>query len=163
MFGLDFSNPKLSPAQITGAISEAGVCLLSGETTGLTYMPVDGDPRNILPSNVACISTDVAKQIKCHLGYGRTFLDFQVNLESPLLFAEYNYDALVSASEAPQPPAELPIDERLLLTFRLLAKAHVKGVRSISTGGYTLTWKQFQNHLVSASRVAASSISRLSL
>ena len=163
MFGLDFSNPKLSPVQIAGALSESGICLLTGETTGLSYIPVDGDPRNALPSNVACVSTAVINQIICQVGYSQQFHDYQVTLETPLVFAEYNCDAIASAQPLDPSPPGLLVDDRLLQTFALLAKAHVKGIRAISTGGYTLSWKQFQNHLVSVSRRAVSKVSKLTI
>lgn len=174
-FGLDFTNPRLTPLDLATALSEQGVCLLTGERDGLVYIPVDGDPANVLPSNVACLSpagmalsdpVRVAYSLPLTSESGSTIL-WGLDFESPYSFLGYNLSltsvasvALASWSLDPEKPAQ-----SLITVFTELVKLHFKGLKSVQchATGLSLGWKSYQTHLIHKSREIKAGISPVRL
>lgn len=169
-FGLDFTNPRLTPLDLATALSEQGVCLLTGEKENLVYLPVDGDPANVLPSNVACLSpAGMALSEPIRIGYFLPLVPadrepdkgpwWGVSIESPYSFLEYNLGVFDVASAA---VGSWGLDQSdpagsLVKVFTELVKLHAKGIKEVNCQltGLTLGWKSFQSHLITKSRTSS--------
>ena len=154
---INFLDPKEAPTFpiVLGRMSEDKKCLLTGVTNNLTYFPVDTNPNNFLPSNMACISDDIAKEIFYTYYYDIEFYDYVITFDTPSIFQEYNEKALQlilsqrmhsGDKEKFSPPNHC----HLTSLYEYLTKYHVKGILRIATNDKK-TWMdngQYQGYLL---------------
>jgi len=148
---LDLIKPGEQPKTpvILQRLSEDGICLLTGVTENLTYMPVDTNVNNILPSNMACISVGVAEKVSFTCYYHVTLQNnFKIIFDTPPLFKAYNLAIIENFEELPPPSAET--GDAIIKLFEVLTKKHVKGIHSIEelSKGVTIDNAQFQASLL---------------
>jgi len=133
---------------ILGRMSEAGICLLTGEMEDVLAMPVDLNTNNMLPTNMANISKKILEDItytylysyKCNYGITIVF-------NTAPCFIEYNKAIINGLSDRlPQPK------HNFLEIYELLMTHHVKGIEAIKfeEDDSQMTWIQFQRHWFSS-------------
>ena len=150
---MDFDNlwhlkPNEAPKadMILSRLSEAGVCLLSGEKENLVSIPVDFNTNNMLPTNMACISKTIASDILYTLKYSIT-LDQKgivVTFNTPECFVEYN-TSLLNALEFELP---VPTKDSFIEIYETLMSRHLKGVDKIKLVKFDrcIEWIQLQRY-----------------
>lgn len=137
---INFLDAKEAPTFpiVLGRMSEDKRCLLTGVTDKLTYFPVDTNPNNFLPSNMSCISDDIAKEISYTYCYDIEFYSYVLTFDTPPVFHEYNDKVLnlirsqrmhSGDSEKFKPAG----NKHFTAFYEYLTKYHVKGISKIST------------------------------
>jgi len=137
---------SLNPKVILSRMSEDGVCLLTGKKDDLTYVPVDMDTTNILPSNMVCVQKSLSKTMLLSYHYDVQFSDMMVMFDTPSHFERYNKTLLenISTSEI----AGNHTVDRILSVYDLFTLRHVKGFFKISCGNYQVHRIQYQEYLL---------------
>ena len=148
MFDLLKANETPKPDVILRRMSEDGVCILTGETKDLTYMPVDTNVGNILPSNMACVSMAIAKEVEYTCFYEATLGGrFKIIFDTPPVFREYNETVVkgMALDSAVHSGTTKAID-----LFGILAKKHAKGIHSIEdqVDRITIDISQYQSYVM---------------
>jgi len=124
-------------------MSEAGVCLLSGEMDDVLSIPVDFNTNNMLPTNMANISKSLIENITHTISYKFHCPDgVTVVLNTPPSFIEYN-QTLLGAIELPQPK-----HFNFIEIYEYLMSRHVKGISKIrfEEGDSCMDWIQLQRY-----------------
>ena len=130
---------------ILGRMSEAGICLLTGEMENTMPIPVDLNTSNMLPTNMANISKSIIENIhftynyKIKCPYGLTFV-----FNTPHCFVDYNKTIIIGITE--QLPA--PTHNNFIEIYEMLMNYHVKGVDKIrfEEDDSCMTWVQLQRY-----------------
>jgi len=149
---LDAKDPPTFP-KVLKRMSEDARCLLTGSTENLTYFPVDTNPQNFLPSNMSCISDDIAKKISYTFFYDLELWGYTLTLDSPADFVEYNQSVIHIIRQTRLKDCEqfLPVAHNHFVgLFEYLTKAHLKGIAKIA---YDKTWldsSQYQGYILRA-------------
>lgn len=138
---------KPDPTTVLGRMGEDKTCLITGTKTDLTYLPVDLDPSNILPSNMACVTNEIAKDITYSYYYEATLGSYKILFDTPPQFEEHNM-SMVNAL----PKENFVYDQKLgpqnfIAAFEALTARHLKGIFRISHANYILDRTQYQGHL----------------
>ena len=141
---------KPDPTVILGRMGEEGTCLITGAKLDLTYIPVDLDPSNILPSNMACLSNTVAKGITYSYYYELAFGEYKVLFDTPPEFEAYN-TAIIGALPSSDFSYQAPLgSQNLVSVFEGLTARHLKGIFRVSYASYILDRTQYQGYLYRA-------------
>lgn len=147
---------ELNPEKILGRMSEAGQCLLTGKTEELVYVPVDGDPNNLLPSNMVCLSKSLVDSFDCSYLYEETFYvenskkTYRVTFDTPFSFFEYNTSALKIAQNKVSSELSESAPKALIKLFEVFTESHVKGILRVKCedSGLQLDRIHFQNYVL---------------
>jgi hypothetical protein len=143
------------PDIVLQRMSEDGICLLTGVNENLSYMPVDGNISNILPSNMACVTNEIAHGVEFSFNYQTSlWKELTIVFDSPPEFQEYNLvitemvdregDEGIKISE------ESFIPEIFPRIFEYLTAKHVKGLSKIifNKQNCSMDWMQYQRSLM---------------
>lgn len=151
-------NEKINPVLILQRMSEAGVCILTGQNEKLTILPVDLDIENILASNMAQISEEIAKNAKVSIGYSASLVPAEpstnpsttVKFETIPDFEEYNKSVFninsLGISEISN--KEENASKKLLNMFEFLTSLHLKGILEITIGSHVMNRFQYQHYIM---------------
>ena len=146
-------------------LGEHDKCLLTGEEDNLTTVPVDFNPSNILPSNMARISKRFMEKPPIVLEYLFSFKSqdvvFTVTFKSIAQLYAHNkktleflpVDNILKKNQADFLNSE-NFDNtfngsNLVQVFEFLTENHVKGIDKITVQDrFTLDWVSFQTYVV---------------
>jgi len=136
---LDFFSADKPPSfeNVLQKLSEFGKCLLTGDAGKLTFVPVDTNPQNFLPSNMVSISDEIAKNITYTIFYSAELGPYEIAFDSSPVFLDYNL-AIVNMLNT-----QFKLDfnaefgttgdhNRFLELFEYLTRKHIKGIAQIS-------------------------------
>jgi hypothetical protein len=131
---------------ILSRLSEAGVCLLSGEKENLVSIPVDFNTNNMLPTNMASISKEIASEILYTFKY-KVKLEQKgivVTFNTPECFVQYNI-TLLKALEPELPETK---EDSFLEIYECLMSRHIKGIDKIKLVNFDrcIEWLQLQRY-----------------
>lgn len=150
-------------------MGEHGSCLLSGDTTDLCIMPVDFNPSNILPSNMASISTRYREKAPLVIDYSFTVavnppadilikIDFRSAYQfyvhnKKVLEAEVNHKSIISEKQAAfivNKDFEDKFNGRLFLElYEELTALHIKGIDRVTLlNSMSMDWSSYQAYLM---------------
>lgn len=149
---LDSKEPPTFP-KVLGRMSEDKRCLLTGAIEDLTYFPVDTNPQNFLPSNMSCISNEIAKGISYTIYYDTELWEYKITLDTPPEFYDYNQSVLSIIRETKLDANQLfhPTGHaQYTKLFEYLTKAHLKGIAKIAIGDSWIDNSQYQGYLLRA-------------
>ena len=110
---------------ILSRMSEADICLLTGDKGNLISIPVDFNTNNMLPTNMVCLSRDIVDAIeyvykyRVHCTNGIT-----ITLYTPECFVEYNKNLIQIIGEN--------IPKTFIEIYEYLMLRHVKGISEIT-------------------------------
>lgn len=129
-------------------MSESGICLLTGDTTDLLAIPVNYNPSNMLPTNMACLSKKIIADINYTFNYKIRCLsnNLTVIFDSPECFREYNKTILTALEDQ-------LTSKNFLEVYELLMSRHIKGIDRLvfEDQDTNMSWTQLQrywfNHL----------------
>ena len=151
-------SPKEAPQPklILSRMSEAGKCLLTGETEDLVYSCVDMDVENVLPSNMACITQKMADESTFTNYYDLPLWggEFVATIDTPNVYKVYNtsvFQILEMQTDEKTKCLDMG-DLRFPHLFELLTARHVKGVFKISQPSTNMSMDrlQFMNYIMRA-------------
>lgn len=143
----DFSNLK-DPGQTLKDLSEHGVCLITGATENLIFMPVDLRVENVLPDNICQISEEISKETQPIYNYLVKIKDFTITFSSGAPFENYNR-LICEALELSNDLAELKAaPQGLFDLWLLLLRRHAKGISKITCGVYSVDKKNMLQSLM---------------
>jgi len=151
---LEFFSPEKppSPVEMLTKLSENGKCLITGESGKVTPVPVDTNPDNFLPSNVSCVSDEIASGISYTLYYNAELWDYKLEFESSPVFMDYNLSILSlirTQCLGDGGQFQKPDHKHFVGLFEYLTKKHVKGIHKISlVSGVSMDNNQFQGYLI---------------
>jgi len=130
---------------VLGRLSEAGICLLTGETENLVTIPVDMNTNNMLPTNMACVSKQLIDDIKYTYRYKISCYDgIRITLNTAECFVDYNKKIVQALfSEIPEPK-----QHNFISIYEFLMTSHVKGVDKITFADddSCMDWLQLQRY-----------------
>lgn len=154
---LNFIEPgeKPDPKVILKRMGEDGVCLLTGSKLDVGYMPVDLDPSNVLPSNMVCISNDVAKDITYSYYYEVLFGPYKVLFDTPPQFEKYNLELVKALPTTDLHYTPSLGSQNFVNAFEWMTARHLKGIFRVayvnhSDVDYIFDRTQYQGHLFRA-------------
>jgi len=141
-------------------------CILTREEENLVTIPVDFNPSNILPSNMARISKSFVEKSPIVLEYLLSFKSlgdtvFTITFKTIASLYKYNkrllevlpVDTILDKSQAEFLRSD-DFDERfngsnLVEAFEFLTRNHVKGIDKVTIQDhFSLDWIGFQTHVV---------------
>ena len=124
---------KPNSRTILTRMSEWGKCLLTGAEADLTVIPVDGDLENLLASNMACVSKELARTMEFTYVYSHNFLGYKIKFESPEAFESYNVSVLAIDESNPEVSSSLLFEgpKSLFKLYYHLLTRHIKGILEI--------------------------------
>jgi len=134
---------------ILGRMSEAGICLLTGERENVLAVPVDFNTSNMLPTNMVCLSKTIIEDIVHVLSYKVTCSEeLTISLCTPPCLIDYNKTLLSALSEE----IPKPKDFNFIEIYEMLMSRHIKGIEKISftKEDACMSWVQFQRYWFSA-------------
>lgn len=164
---IDYLAPDEKPSAklIIQRMSEAGKCLLTGETADLVEMPVDANPDNVLANNMACISKAIAREAVYTVYYSGTIKDIDVTFCSPPSFQNYNLDLceFLDKDERPETLEAFKLEGfDFTRIYSYLTTLHCKGMARIlapDKNGSYMEWNQYLGYVMrSRMRARASGI-----
>jgi hypothetical protein len=146
-------------------LSEAGKCIISGETDDLVEMPVDMNPDNVLANNMACITKALARESLYTSFYTVTVKDFEVTFCTAPVFQNYNIElcGLLDKDVSPEAAEALKMDGYdFTKIYAYLTARHCKGITRVlvpdKVGSY-MEWNQYLGFVMrSRIRMKASGI-----
>jgi hypothetical protein len=154
------ADEKPTPKLVLQRMSEAGKCLLTGETEDLMEMPVDFNPENFLANNMACVSRNVVRQSLYTTFYTVMVKDVEVTFCTSPLFQNYNIElcSLLDKDESPEILEAFKLEGYdFTKMYSYLTDRHCKGIARImipdKLGSY-MEWNQYWGFVV-RSRVRA--------
>ena len=166
MYNFMFPNERPEANAILQRMGEYYNCILTKEEENLITVPVDFNPSNILPSNMARISKRFMEKSPIVLEYLLSFksLDdvvFTVTFKSIAPLYNYNkqllsflpVDFILEKPQAAFLNSE-NFDERfngtnLVSAFEFLTRSHIKGIDKITIQDhFSLDWIGFQSYVV---------------
>ena len=140
-----------NPENVLKQLSEFGKCLVTGEAGKLVFLPVDTNPSNFLPSNMSCVSDEVAKKISYTVTYSAELWGFKIDFDSSPVFMDYNKSIIemVKSQFVGDSAQFAALDHtQFVPLFEYLTKKHIKGVLKISAGDVSMDNNQFQGFLL---------------
>lgn len=154
---INFLDPHEAPTfeKVLRRMSEDGRCLLTGVKENLTYFPVDTNPQNFLPSNMACVSNDIAKDITYTFYYDKVLWGWRITFDTPPIFREYNENVftILTGTKYQEKDKYDPKPNNMTALYEFLTKHHVKGIAKISASDdsgfeYWMDSAQYQGYLL---------------
>jgi hypothetical protein len=160
-FNILFPGEKPNADTILKRMGEYDQCLLTKDTENLTSIPVDFNPSNILPSNMARVSKTFLEKAPVVIDYGVKLVvkEIEVNIyfRSSYQFYKYNrdiiseidHDTLLSQKQIDFLKSE-DFEERfngsaLTEIFWNLVSSHIKGIDKVQIlPGFSMDWSAFQ-------------------
>lgn len=124
-------------------LSEAGICLLSGETENTVCIPVDFNTNNMLPTNMVCLAKSIVDEIRYTYRYKVKCNDgITITFNTPECLTEYNRQLLL-ALDIPAPR-----HNNFLEVYEFVMSRHVKGIDKIKfvDTDSCMDWVQFQRY-----------------
>lgn len=140
-----------SPENVLKQLSEFGKCLVTGEEDKLVFLPVDTNPSNFLPSNMSCVSDDIAKKITYTVNYSVNLWGYDLEFDTSPVFLDYNKSIIeMVQTQFIGDKAQFAANDhtQFIPLFEYLTKKHIKGVFKISAGGVSMDNNQFQGFLL---------------
>ena len=140
-----------NPENVLKQLSEFGKCLVTGEAGKLVFLPVDTNPSNFLPSNMSCVSDEVAKKISYTVSYSAHLWGYKIEFDTSPVFLDYNSSILeMIEAHLIGDHAQFQANDhtQFVPLYEYLTKKHVKGVFRISVGGVSMDNNQFQGFLL---------------
>jgi hypothetical protein len=132
-------------------MSEDGRCLLTGEIKDLTYFPVDTNPQNFLPSNMACVTDQIAGKVSYTYFYDVPLWEYTLTLDTPEVFQTYNENVveIIQATKLEDKEQFQPSGPtQYIRLFEYLTRFHLKGIAKISHGKTYMDNTQYQGYLL---------------
>lgn len=134
---------------ILSRMSEAGICLLTGETDNVLAIPVNLNTNNMLPSNMVCLSRQIIENISYTYNYTiNCSEELAVTFNSPECFVDYNRALLAGLNDELQNLSPKPPFNNFLEIYELLMSRHVKGIEEINVNYMkaSIDWSQLQRY-----------------
>lgn len=165
MYNFMVPNERPDANSILQRLGESSKCLLTGDEENLTTIPVDFNPSNILPSNMARISKKFMEKAPVVLEYQFSFTSqevvFTVNFKSiDSLYRHNKYlletlplDNVLEKNQADFLKTESYDNtfngSNLVRVFEFLTENHVKGVDRVTVQDrFSLDWVSFQTYVI---------------
>ena len=128
-------------------MSEAGICLLTGETSDILAIPVNLNTSNMLPTNMVCLSKKIIEDINYTYNYTLKCPNNKLTIifDSSECFVEYN-KSLLSALDISE---EVNLKSKdFIEVYELLMSRHVKGIDRLvfDDNDTNMSWTQIQRY-----------------
>lgn len=129
---------------ILGRMSEADICLLTGDRGNLLTTPVDFNTNNMLPTNMACLSKDILDAVEfVHKYKVKCLYGTVVTFNTAPCFVDYNKGVLETLYD--KIPA--PKHHNFVEVYEFLMSRHVKGIYEITfEDESSMDWASLQRY-----------------
>ena len=140
-------NEKLNTDFILSRLSEADICLLTGDKGNLVSFPVDLNTNNMLPTNMTCLSKSITDEIEYAYKYSVALVcETTIVFNTPDCFVEYNKQLLNGFADQIEAIAK-PNQHNFVEVYEFLMSRHVKGIYEIKfEDGTSMDWSSLQRY-----------------